>query len=105
MDVEREGDAFEKCSNCNLRPACGPHLCPLNLETEGCTCCGVCARTCAAIAQHIEEHTPAVVVDPRTGELFVTYMKVDDGAEPDSADQPDEGSGGDRDDGGYGLTA
>jgi hypothetical protein len=34
--------AFARCPHCAERPAAGHHLCPLNLEADGCECCGAC---------------------------------------------------------------
>ena len=31
-----EGAAFSRCPHCAERPAAGHHLCPLNLEADGC---------------------------------------------------------------------
>jgi hypothetical protein len=70
-----EGAAFAECPHCEERPAAGHHLCPLNLEAEGCECCGVCAKICSDIRNHITLHTPSVFVDHGIGEMLVTYVQ------------------------------
>ena len=76
----------------------GHHLCPLNLEADGCECCGTCAKVCSDIRGHIVLHTPSVYVDYGTGEMLVTYI---DDPQPSESPQDDE----DDDSGTYGVTA
>ena len=94
---EYEDAAFARCPHCAERPAAGHHLCPLNLEAEGCECCGACAKICSDIRNHIVVHTPSIYVDYGMGEMMVTYL--DDGPDEDeTAEDP-------GDDIGYGLSA
>ena len=93
-----EGASFERCPHCAERPAMGHHLCPLNLEADGCECCGPCAKICSDIRGHIALHTPSVYVDYGTGEMEVTYI---DDPPPTENPQDDE----DDDFGTYGVTA
>jgi hypothetical protein len=89
-----EPAAYPRCPHCEERPAAGHHLCPLNLEADGCECCGPCARLCSDIRAHIVAHTPAVFVDYGAGEMEITYIEG-----PETADEADAG------DEGYGLSA
>jgi hypothetical protein len=98
MQRMEEGASFERCPNCAERPAMGHHLCPLNLEADGCECCGPCAKICSDIRGHIALHTPSVYVDYGTGEMEVTYI---DDPPPLESPQDDE----DDDTGTYGVTA
>ena len=79
-----EGAAYARCPHCAERPAAGHHLCPLNLETEGCECCGACAKICSDIRNHIMLHTPSIFVDYGMGEMMVTYLE--ESPAPDSED-------------------
>ncbi len=105
MDGARDAERFEACTHCNGRPACSPHLCPLNLEADGCTCCGACAKTCADIARHLEVHTPAVFLDAATGEFFISYIQVADADAELLQENGPESDRDDRDFGGLGQTA
>jgi hypothetical protein len=105
MDGATDGKAYAVCPHCHERPECAPHLCPLNLEADGCGCCGVCAKTCADSARHLEVHTAALYLDPGTGDLFISYVQVADADKklPEGIDlEPD---GDDWDFGGFGLSA
>lgn len=73
-EIEEERSSFERCPHCAERPAMGHHPCPLNLEADGCECCGTCAKLCSDIRGHIILHTPAVYIDHGTGEMEVTYI-------------------------------
>ena len=93
-----EEASFERCPHCGERPAMGHHLCPLNLETDGCECCGACAKICSDIRGHIVLHTPSVYIDDGTGEMLVTYI---DDPQPGESPQGDDGD----DFGTYGVGA
>ena len=86
---EDEGAAFARCLHCAERPAAGHHLCPLNLEADGCECCGACAKICSDIRNHIVLHTPSVFVDEGMGEMLITYIDESPapGAEDDTGDE------------------
>jgi len=86
-----EEAAYARCPHCAERPAAGHHLCPLNLEAEGCECCGVCAKICSDIRNHLVLHTPSVFVDYGMGEMMVTY--IDDSPEPGAEDDAEDGAG------------
>jgi len=59
----------EKCPNCE-RPACSLHLCPVHLDDDlGCTCCGVCARSCELLRTYIVEHSAGVRSQGETLEI------------------------------------
>ena len=94
---EYEDAAYARCPHCAERPAAGHHLCPLNLEADGCECCGACAKICSDIRNHIVLHTPSIFVDYGMGEMLVTY--IDESPDPGSED--DAGS----DLGDYGRSA
>lgn len=89
MEGQKDPEASTICGHCNGRPACAPHPCPLNLESGDCTCCGGCSKICADMARHLEVHTPALMVDPLTGEMFISYVLAE-GAEDDPPG-PDDG--------------
>jgi len=88
MRKMEEGASFERCPHCDERPAAGHHLCPLDLETDGCECCGACSKICSDIRGHIVLHTPSVYVDYGTGEMLVTYVEE---SQPTETPQGDEG--------------
>jgi hypothetical protein len=99
MERSARGD-YPHCPHCNQRPAAGHHPCPIDLELEGCHCCGACAKLCSDIRRHIDEHTPAVFIDRGTGEVEVSYFQFDETDEDDPLRFPEWGG-----DGGYGETA
>jgi len=88
---EDGGGTFPRCPHCAERPAAGHHLCPLNLEGDGCECCGVCAKICSDIRNHIVLHTPSIFVDYGMGEMLVTY--IDESPEPDAEDDTGDDAG------------
>ena len=87
-------DSFPRCPHCSERPAAGHHPCPIDLELEGCECCGVCARLCSDIRRHIAEHTPSVFVDRGTGEVEITYFEPEDSEEENPLGRPEWGGDG-----------
>jgi len=93
-------DAELACPHCAERPPAGHHLCPLNLEADGCTCCGVCAKICSDIQRHIQEHTHHVFVDRGTGEVEINYYEPEENEEENPLGRP-----GSDDPGDVGLTA
>ena len=99
-DADRTQDSFPRCPHCGERPAAGHHPCPIDLELEGCECCGACARLCSDIRRHIAEHTPSVFVDRGTGEVEIAYFEPEVSEEENPLGRPEWG-----DDGGIDLTA
>ncbi len=93
-------DSFPRCPHCSERPAAGHQPCPIDLELEGCECCGACAKLCSDIRRHIEEHTPSVFVDRGTGEVEIVYFEPEVSEEENPLGRP-EWSGDD----GFDLTA
>ena len=87
-------ESFPRCPHCSERPAAGHHLCPINLELEGCECCGACAKLCSDIRRHIAEHTPSVFVDRGTGEVEITYFEPEDSEEENPLGRPEWGGDG-----------
>ena len=60
---------------------------------------------CSDLASHVEVHTPAVSVDPATGDLLIAYVQVaDDDGELPQGNDPAPGDD-DWDAGGFGLSA
>jgi hypothetical protein len=76
------------------------HPCPLNLEADGCECCGVCAKICSDIRGHIALHTPSIYIDTGSGEMEVTY--IDD---PPPLEMPQDDQDDDDGFGTFGVTA
>ncbi|HEU5002306.1 MAG TPA: hypothetical protein VFW71_05945 [Actinomycetota bacterium] len=74
MKYGPEDAAESLCPHCHGRPAAAHHPCPLDLEIEGCTCCGACAKTCSDIQRHIETHTTHVFMDRGRGEIEIVYI-------------------------------
>lgn len=74
------------CPHCRGRPRAGHHGCPLNLEADGCECCGPCAKTCADIARHIETHTTHVFIDRGYAEVEISYLESSLTGEEDPGD-------------------
>lgn len=85
-----EGAAFARCPHCEERPSAGHDLRPLNLEVDGCECCGVFAKICSDIRNHITMQTTSVFVDFGMGEMLVTHLEQSpmSGTEEDAGNNP-----------------
>lgn len=66
------------------RPPCSPHLCPAPDAVADCTCCGLCAKNCADIAELIATHSPLVIFERMEATLIVEYLEPEDDDDDDT---------------------